>query len=248
LACSLLLKVGQPRHDADSSFPQGRCGLCELAHSYRPPGVSEPLPIAVLVSGGGTNLQALLDTVHGREAEIVAVASSADGVQALERARGRAVPARVFARSQFAKRTERDEALAAWLLEQGARLVVLAGYMELLDEVFLERFPGAVINVHPSLLPAFPGLHAVEQALAYGVKVFGVTVHFVDAGVDTGPVILQGAVELDRPGGVEQVMERLRPLEHELLPRAVRLFALGAVKLDPQDPRRVVTEAPVDTL
>ncbi len=149
---------------------------------------------------------------------------------------------------EFAKRTERDEALAAWLLEQGARLVVLAGYMELLDEVFLERFPGAVINVHPSLLPAFPGLHAVEQALAYGVKVFGVTVHFVDAGVDTGPVILQGAVELDRPGGVEQVMERLRPLEHELLPRAVRLFALGAVKLDPQDPRRVVTEAPVDTL
>ena len=142
----------------------------------------ERLPTAVLVSGSGTNLQALLDSVHGEEAEIVAVASSRAGVPALERAALRDVPVRVFARADYAGRTDRDRAMADWLLERGARLIVLAGYMELLDEVFLERFPAAVINVHPSLLPAFPGLHAVEQALDYGVKVFGVTVHFVDAG------------------------------------------------------------------
>ncbi len=99
-------------------------------------------------------------------------------------------------RSVYADRSARDRALADWLAERGARLVVLAGYMELLGAAFLDRFPSAVINVHPSLLPAFPGMHAVEQALAYGVKVFGVTVHFVDAGVDSGAVILQGAVEL----------------------------------------------------
>ncbi len=164
------------------------------------PRVTEPLPIAVLVSGSGTNLQALLDTVHGNEAEIVAVASSVAGVPALERAAERGVPSAVFARGEYENRAARDRAMADWLIGRGARLVVLAGYMELLDEVFLARFPGAVINVHPSLLPAFPGLRAVEQALAYGVKVFGVTVHFVDAGVDTGPVILQGAVELGEPG------------------------------------------------
>ena len=151
-----------------------------------PSSVSDPLPIAVLVSGDGTNLQALLDTVHGREAEIVAVASNAADAPALRARRRRGVPTTVFSRSGYADREERDEAMAEWLQERGARLVVLAGYMELLGERFLERFPDAVINVHPSLLPAFPGLHAIEQALAYGVKVFGVTVHFVDAGVDTG--------------------------------------------------------------
>jgi len=210
--------------------------------------VRDRLPTAVLVSGGGTNLQALLDTVHGREAEIVAVASSVDGVAALERAAGRGVPARVFARADYERRSERDREMAEWLLERGARLVVLAGYMELLDEVFLDRFPGAVINVHPSLLPAFPGLRAVEQALDYGVKVFGVTVHFVDAGVDTGPVILQGSVELPDAGGVDEVMAGLRPLEHALLPRAVRLFARGALRSDPGNPRRIFTEPEEDTL
>ena len=158
--------------------------------------MSEPLPIAVLVSGAGTNLQALLDTVHGHEARVVAVASGAPGALALERAAACGVPTAVFERSAYADRETRDAAMADWLLERGARLVVLAGYMELLTFVFLERFPSAVINVHPSLLPAFPGLRAIEQALAYGVKVFGVTVHFVDAGVDSGAVILQRALEL----------------------------------------------------
>ncbi len=203
------------------------------------PGVREKLPIAVLVSGAGTNLQALLDTVHGHEAQVVAVASSHAGVPALARARQRGVPTAVFARSEHPDRGARDHALAEWLAQQGTRLVVLAGYMELLGEAFLERFPGAVINVHPSLLPAFPGLGAIEQALAYGVKVFGVTVHFVDAGVDSGPVILQGAVELAQAREPAEVLAALRPLEHALLAQAVRLLARGALVPDAANPRRV---------
>lgn len=206
--------------------------------------MSEPLPIAVLVSGTGTNLQALLDTVHGREAEVVAVASSVPGALALERAAAQGVPTAVFERAAHTDRDTRDAAMADWLAERGARLVVLAGYMELLTFVFLERFPGAVINVHPSLLPAFPGLHAIEQGLKYGVKVFGVTVHFVDAGVDSGAVILQQAVELPDAREPDEVLQALRPLEHALLPEAVRLFARGALSLDPENPRRVQVEAP----
>jgi phosphoribosylglycinamide formyltransferase-1 len=206
------------------------------------PRVQEKLPIAVLVSGTGTNLQALLDTVHGNQAEVVAVASSVAGAPALERAASHGVPTAVFPRREYEDRNARDRAIADWLLQQGVRLVVLAGYMELLGETFLERFPMAVINVHPSLLPAFPGLGAIEQALAYGVKVFGVTVHFVDAGVDSGPVISQRAVELHGAGSPEQVLEALRPLEHALLPEAVRLFARGALSVDPENPRRIVVE------
>jgi len=198
------------------------------------------LPIAVLVSGTGTNLQALLDTVHGREAQVVAVASGAPGALALERAAARGVPTAVFERSDHAGRQARDEAMAGWLADRGARLVVLAGYMELLSSAFLERFPGAIINVHPSLLPAFPGLHAIEQALAYGVKVFGVTVHFVDADADSGPVILQGSIELPDARDPDEVLAALRPLEHSLLPEAVRLLARGALSIDPENPRRVV--------
>jgi phosphoribosylglycinamide formyltransferase 1 len=193
------------------------------------PPVAEPLPIAVLVSGTGTNLQALLDTVHGHEAQVVAVASSAPGAPALDRAAARDVPSAVFARADYPDRDTRDGALADWLEQRGARLVVGAGYMELLGSQFLARFPGAVINVHPSLLPAFPGLHAIEQALDYGVKVFGVTVHFVDEGVDTGAVILQRAVELPDAREPEEVLAALRPLEHALLAEAVRLFARGAL-------------------
>jgi phosphoribosylglycinamide formyltransferase 1 len=202
--------------------------------------VQEPLPIAVLVSGTGTNLQALLDTVHEHEARIVAVASSVADAPALERARSVGVETAVFPRSEYADRTARDRALADWLDERGARLIVLAGYMELLGEPFLAGFPGAVINVHPSLLPAFPGLEAIEQALAYGVKVFGVTVHFVDAGIDSGPVILQRAVELPNASDPEEVLSALRPLEHALLCEAVRLSARGALSVDPRNARSIV--------
>lgn len=203
------------------------------------PAAETPLPIAVLASGGGTNLQVLLDTVHEREARIVAVAGNAPDAPALARAAERSVPTAVFPRSEFPDRRARDAAMADWLAQHGARLLVLAGYMELISEPLLERFPGAAINVHPSLLPAFPGLRAIEQALAYGVKVFGVTVHFVDAGVDSGPVILQAARELPRARDPEEVLSALRPLEHTLLPEAVRLFARGALSLDPENPRRV---------
>jgi phosphoribosylglycinamide formyltransferase-1 len=196
----------------------------------------------VLVSGTGTNLQALLDTVHRREATVVAVASSVASAPALARAEREGVPTAVFARSSYADRTARDHALADWLVARGAQLVVLAGYMELLGAAFLDRFPSAVINVHPSLLPAFPGLSAVDQALAYGVKVFGVTVHFVDAGVDSGAVILQAAVELPDAREPGEVLAALRPLEHALLPQAVALFARGALAVDPENPRRIAIE------
>jgi phosphoribosylglycinamide formyltransferase-1 len=201
--------------------------------------VAEKLPIAVLVSGTGTNLQALLDSVHGQEAEVVAVASSVADAPALARAHALNIPTQVFPRADYPDRAARDEALGDWLAAEGARLVVLAGYMELLGAPFLDRFPAAVINVHPSLLPAFPGLAAIEQALAYGVKVFGVTVHFVDAGVDSGPVILQRAVELPGASDPDAVLAGLRPLEHALLPEAVRLLARGAIVPDPENPRRM---------
>lgn len=201
---------------------------------------SQPLPIAVLVSGTGTNLQALLDTVHGHEAQVVAVASSRPDAPALDRARRAGVSVAAFPRAAHPDRDVRDAALAAWLTQQGARLVVLAGYMELLGQQFLSAFPRAVINVHPSLLPAFPGLHAIEQALDYGVKLFGVTVHFVDGGVDTGPVIAQRAIELPGVRDPDAVLAALHPIEHELLADVVRLIARDAVSFDPGNPRRVL--------
>lgn len=199
--------------------------------------------VAVLASGEGTNLQALLDRVHGEgEIEVVAVASDKQHARALERARAAGVDAASFPIELHEDREARDGSIADWLDEHGVELVVLAGYMQLLSKSFLARFPERVINVHPALLPAFPGLNAVEQALEYGVKVFGVTVHFVDDGVDTGPVILQRAVELPRARSAAEVIERLRPIEHELLPEAVALIASGAVRLDPADRRHVVVE------
>jgi len=199
--------------------------------------------VAVLASGQGTNLQALLDQVHGREGvQIVAVASDKPDARALERARRAGVPVRVFPAASYPGRAERDAAMAEWLVAGGVELVVLAGYMQLLAGEFLSRFPWRVINVHPALLPAFPGLEAVEQAIAYGVKVFGVTVHFVDNGVDSGPVILQRAIELPDAVDAEVVLERLHPIEHELLPEAVRLIARGAVRIDPANPRHIVVE------
>ena len=198
------------------------------------------LAVGVLASGAGTNLQALLDTVHGDEAEVVAVASDRADAAALERARGAGVATAVFPRADFAGREARDAAMAGWLEQRGVALVVLAGYMQLLTPAFLGRFPQRVINVHPSLLPAFPGLAAIAQALDYGAKVTGVTVHFVDEGVDTGPIILQRALEIgDDVDDADALHDQLRPLEHALLPEAVRQFAAGRVAFDPARPRRV---------
>ncbi|HEX2086308.1 MAG TPA: phosphoribosylglycinamide formyltransferase, partial [Solirubrobacteraceae bacterium] len=175
------------------------------------------LRVGVLASGSGTNLQALLDAP---DIDVVAVASDKPEAGALDRARAAGVETRAFPRGDFADRAERDLAMAGWLEERGVGLVVLAGYMQLVSPDFLARFPQRVVNVHPALLPAFPGLGAIGQAIEYGAKVTGVTVHFVDEGVDTGPVILQRALEVGATTDPEELHDRLRPLEHELLPEA----------------------------
>jgi phosphoribosylglycinamide formyltransferase-1 len=196
--------------------------------------------VAVLASGAGTNLQALLDNVHGREVTIVAVASDKPDAIALSRAAEAGVPARVFERSSFADRAARDAAIADWLDSLGAELVVLAGYMALLDAAFIGRFRDRIVNVHPALLPAFPGVRAIEQAVDYGVRVYGVTVHLVDEGVDTGPIILQGAIDIPDARDADVVHDVLRPLEHSLLCDAVRLLARGAVRRESPGSRRLV--------
>jgi phosphoribosylglycinamide formyltransferase-1 len=197
--------------------------------------------VGVLASGAGTNLQAILDRVHGREGiRVVAVGSDQPGAVALERAKRAGIPTAAFPLGD--DRVARDAAMAGFLAGHGVELVVLAGYMALLTPGFLARFPGRVINVHPALLPAFPGLRAVEQALSYGVKVFGVTVHFVDEGIDTGPIIAQRAIELPDPRNAAQVREALRPIEHDLLCDAVAQIARGTVRADPAHPRRVTVQ------
>jgi phosphoribosylglycinamide formyltransferase-1 len=212
------------------------------------------LKVGVLASGTGTNLQAILDRVHGRDGvEVVAVGSDKPAAQALSRAEAAGVATRSFpverrgdphrggpSQGAFPDRAARDEAMAGWLAAQEVELVVLAGYMQLLSPGFLDRFPQRVINVHPALLPAFAGIGAVEQALAYGVKLFGVTVHFVDEGVDSGAIILQRALDLPEATEAEAVRAALRPIEHDLLCEAVRLIARDAVRIDPANPRRVL--------
>ena len=200
------------------------------------------MKVGVLASGEGTNLQALLDTVHGHEVDVVAVATDQPSARALERAAAAGVPARVFLRSEYGARAERDAAIADWLLAEGVELVVHDGYMALLDASFVARFPDRILNVHPSLLPALPGVRAIEQAVEHGVQVFGVTVHLVDEGVDTGPIVLQRAVELPGATDPAAVHASLRPIEHELLPRAVALMAAGRLRRDPGHPRRVLVE------
>jgi phosphoribosylglycinamide formyltransferase-1 len=202
------------------------------------------LRVGVLASGEGTNLQAILDRVHGRDGiEVVAAASDKPGARALERAERAGVEAAAFPlEAHGGVRSERDASIADWLEAAGVELVVLAGYMALLTPAFLARFPDRVINVHPALLPAFPGIRAIEQALEYGVKVFGVTVHFVDDGVDTGAVIAQRAIELPHATRPDEVHAALRPLEHDLLCGAVQGIAAGAVRRDPGHPRRVLVD------
>jgi phosphoribosylglycinamide formyltransferase 1 len=199
------------------------------------------LRLGVLASGAGTNLQAILDRLHGSDGiEVAAVAGDEPDAPALERAAAAGVDNAVFEPRAYLDRDAHDTAMADWLLERDVRLVVLAGYMKLLSGHFLDRFPKAIINVHPALLPSFPGLDAIEQALAHGVKVFGVTVHFVDEGVDSGPIILQRSIELPHARDAAEVHDLLRPIEHELLPQAIRLFAHGALSIDPDNPRRVL--------
>jgi phosphoribosylglycinamide formyltransferase-1 len=171
--------------------------------------------LGVLVSGEGSNLQALLDA----GLPVSAVASNRKDAHALVRARSAGVPTATFDLACHADRDERDLVMATWLEEHGVELVVLAGYMHLLTKPFLDRFPGRIVNVHPSLLPAFPGMHAIEDALAANVEKTGVTIHLVDEGLDTGPVLRQEAVPVEPRATLE---ERIHEVEHRLLPTVVR--------------------------
>jgi phosphoribosylglycinamide formyltransferase 1 len=196
---------------------------------------------AVLASGAGSNLQALIDRVHVHgSSTLVAVGSDKPRAPALERAQAASIPTRAFPADEYENREARDRAMASWLSEEHeVELVVLAGYTQLVSPGFLAAFPRRVINVHPALLPAFPGLHVVQAALDYGAKVFGVTVHFVDTGIDTGPIIFQRAVELPEAESAEEVLEHLHPIEHELLVEAVARIAEGSIDFDARNPRRV---------
>jgi phosphoribosylglycinamide formyltransferase 1 len=171
--------------------------------------------IGVLVSGEGTNLQALIDA----GLPIACVASNKPGVRALERAEIAGIPIRVFELTSYADREHRDRELADWLTLRGVDLVVLAGYMHLLTNTFLERFPDRIVNIHPSLLPDFPGSHPIDDALAAGVETTGVTVHYVDEGIDSGAVIRQESVPVEPR---DSLMERIHAVEHRLLPEVVR--------------------------
>jgi phosphoribosylglycinamide formyltransferase 1 len=171
--------------------------------------------IGVLVSGEGTNLQALIDA----GLPIAAVASNRPGVPALQRADAVGIPVRVFELAHHADREARDRELADWLQLRGIDLVVLAGYMHLLTAPFLERFPGRIVNVHPSLLPEFPGAQPLDDALTAGVETTGVTVHYVDEGLDTGAVIRQEPVAVEPR---ETLLDRIHAVEHRLLPEVVR--------------------------
>jgi phosphoribosylglycinamide formyltransferase 1 len=196
--------------------------------------------IAVLASGSGTNLQAILDQVHGTEGiEVVGVISDKPDATALGRAQKAGVETAIFPASDYKDREERDRAIGDWLEQRKADLVVLAGYMQLLSPAFVQRFRNRIINVHPALLPAFPGLDAVQQALDHGSKVTGVTVHFVDEGVDSGPIIFQRPVPVPPSRDWDELEEEIHRAEHALLPEAIRLIAADRVRIDGDNPRLV---------
>jgi len=190
--------------------------------------------VAVLASGRGSNLQALLDAAAAGqiEAQVTLVISDNPQARALERARRHGVEAVVVPRAAFPSREAMEDHIAGLIEARNIDLIVLAGYMRLLGKKFVERFYGRIINIHPSLLPAFPGLEAQRQALEYGVKITGCTVHFVDAGMDTGPIILQAAVPVEENDTVETLAARILEQEHRLLPAAVQLFAAGRLVLE----------------
>jgi len=200
--------------------------------------------IVVLASGGGTNLQAILDQLHGGEEgiEVVGVGSDKPEATALERARKDDVETAVFPAADYDDRQARDQALGDWIEGREADLVVLAGYMQLLSSEFVARFRNRVINVHPALLPAFPGIDAVQQAIDHGSKITGVTVHFVDEGVDSGPIILQRPVPVAPNRDWDETEKAIHATEHALLPETIRMIAAGRVSFDEANPRYVRIE------
>ncbi|MEP7051637.1 MAG: phosphoribosylglycinamide formyltransferase [Pseudomonadota bacterium] len=191
-----------------------------------------PLHLGVLVSGTGSNLQAILDAIAAGalNARVRVVISNRANVQALDRARAAGIPALTIPHRDFPTREAFDEALVAALREAGVNWVVLAGFMRVVTPVFLNAFPGRIINIHPALLPAFPGVDAVKQAFAYGVKISGCTVHFVDSGVDSGKIIAQRAVPVQPQDGLPELAARIHAAEHELFVSVLRDIAAGIVR------------------
>ena len=188
--------------------------------------------LVVLASGTGTNLQAILDILHGREGvEVVGVGSDKPGAQALERGRDAGIETATFPTAEYPDREARDAAIGDWVEARGADLVVLAGYMQILSAAFVARFRNRVVNVHPALLPAFPGLDAIGQALDAGVETTGVTVHLVDEGVDTGPPLLQREVPVPPSRDRAELEAAIHAVEHELYPEAIRMIATGLVRI-----------------
>lgn len=195
----------------------------------------DKLRIAVFASGSGSNFQALAEAARdGRlgPAEIALLVCDKPEARALERARALGVETFAFRPKEYASREAYETEIAAELAARGIGLIVLAGYMRILTDVLVRAYEGRMINVHPSLLPAFPGIRAIGQALDYGVKVTGVTVHFVDGGLDSGPIIAQRVIELSSGDTEETLAPRIHAIEHELLPETVRLIAEGRVRLD----------------
>jgi len=188
--------------------------------------------IVVLASGSGTNLQAIVDKLHGRDGiRVVGVGSDKVGARALERARAAGIETASFPIEGYADRGVRDVAMGNWIETHRADLIALAGYMQLLGEGFVARFRHRIVNVHPALLPDFPGLDAIGQALEAGVETTGVTVHFVDEGVDTGPVIAQREVPVPVSRDRAALEEAIHATEHELYPEAIRMIAAGEVRI-----------------
>lgn len=190
--------------------------------------------VGVLASGSGSNFQALIDAlnVEGSPARVVVLLCNVPGARAIERATLAGVPAVLMQAEKWATREAFDAALADELGRHGVGLVCLAGWMRLVGPAFLARYPGAVLNVHPALLPAFPGLHAPRQALAKGAKVTGCTVHFVDEGTDTGPIVAQAPVPVLPGDGIAELTARIQREEHRLYPAVVRAIAQGKVRLE----------------
>jgi phosphoribosylglycinamide formyltransferase-1 len=192
----------------------------------------EVLSVVVLASGNGSNLQAILDRFKNRDdVEIVGVASNKPNARALQRARAARIPTDVFERRNYEDRLSRDLAMAAWIKSRGAELVVCAGYMEILSPQFVDQFRARIINIHPSRLPKFRGLHAIERAFNERVWRTGVTLHFIDEGVDTGPVIKQRSVWRRRWESFEKFEQRIHAVEHKLLPETISHVAAGKVKI-----------------
>ncbi|MFZ5471605.1 MAG: phosphoribosylglycinamide formyltransferase [Myxococcota bacterium] len=192
------------------------------------------LRVGVLASGSGTNLQAILDATKAPDypAEVVVVIANVGEAKALDRAHAAKIPAKLIEHRSFPSRDAFEAKLVETLKAHQVELVCLAGFMRLVGPTFLRAFPGKVLNIHPALLPAFPGLHAQRQAIARGVKISGCTVHFVDEGTDTGPILLQAAVPVLENDDEAALAARILTQEHKLYPLAIRLFAQGRVRLD----------------